>query len=161
MKTAHVSDTEESDEDISDDEDRDDASDTAMETSADESSEESEEDEKKGMYVTQLFRDMVQEVVEENEEELSVTRNELIEKGVKKRRASKLAILNSDASKKALRQLFVKNMHQIEEHIRHPLYKAIIKKVEDFVDDGLNLSEAIDSAVKYRKHALYNLINYL
>ena len=42
------------------------------------------------------------------------------------------------------------------------IFKAIMKKAKEFmVDDGLDQSEAIAAAVKFRKQAIYNMINYI
>ena len=71
------------------------------------------------------------------------------------------AIFACDAAKKTLRRSFTKNILDIKEQIQHPLYKAINKKAKEFVDDGLDEEEAISSAVSFRKHGIYNLINFI
>ena len=87
--------------------------------------------------------------------------DELVASGMEEKKAMKVAFLNSDVAKKALRESFVDKIFHIREHIKHPLYKTIMEKVKGFEGDGLELPEAITAAVKFRKHALYNLINYL
>ena len=131
--------------------------------SSDEHSSEEEEEEnvKSGLYVTELFRGMVDDVMEEHGDEIRAIRDELVEDGLKAKNAKRMAFLSSDVAKKALRQSFVDNIFHIREHTKHPLHKSIMEKVKDFEGDGLELPEAIIAAVKFRKHALYNLINYL
>ena len=52
-------------------------------------------------------------------------------------------------------------MIDIIEHRRDPLYKAIMCKAKELQDDGFSLPEAVTSAVKYRKHAIRNLVNFI
>ena len=85
----------------------------------------------------------------------------MISKNLSQKEATKCALLSSKDALKTLQHLYARNMIDIHEHRRHPLYKAIMYKVKELQDDGFTLSEAITSAVSYRKHAIRNLVNFL
>ena len=72
--------------------------------------------------------------------------------------AIKYAILHSDAAKRTLRRKFTTNIINMKKDRRHSLIKAIMEKAKEFMDDGLDETEAITSAVGFRKHALHNLV---
>ena len=60
---------------------------------------------------------------------------------------------------KALKELFVSYIIDMFAKHRNPLFRSILRKIKDFEDDGLDRDEAIRSAVSYRKHSIYSLLN--
>ena len=59
---------------------------------------------------------------------------------------------------KALKRKIVKYITNITRLKRTPLFRSIFDKIKHFKDDGLDEEEAIKSAVSYRKHSIYNLL---
>ena len=133
----------------------------------DDDDEEEEEDEDSSddvdspNHVTNIFRNLLIDVYFENEDQLEPLIEKFLVKNMTKKEALIKAIFACDAAKKTLRRLFTKNILDIKEQLQHPLYKAINKKAREFVDDGLDEEEAISSAVSFRKHGIYNLINFI
>ena len=60
---------------------------------------------------------------------------------------------------KALKNHFTNYTADMFVKRRNPLFRSILKKIKDFQNDGLSEDEAIKSAVSYRKHSIYNLLN--
>ena len=134
------------------------------EDSTEESESESSTDQESdvdGNYVTNMFRNLVIDAYCTHKDELDPIINEYEERGKPEKEAIILAILESDKAKKAIRHLFAQNMIDINEQQQHPLFKAIMVKVQNLTNDGFDLNEAITCAVGYRKHAIYNLIKYI
>ena len=111
--------------------------------------------------MTNMFRILIGEAIDENDEELSPVVDDLEQQGLSNESAIKRAVSSSDETKKTLRRLLIANFINIYEHRRHPLFKAIMEKAKEFMDDGFDLREAVESAVAYRKHAIYQLVNYI
>lgn len=135
------------------------------EMSDDESSSEDEnssDDEKaEDQYATVMFRKILAEVIIEHEDELEPLIEDSMEKNMSGKEATKYAICHSDVAKKTLRRKFITHIINMREERRHPLVKAIMKKTKELMDDGFGEYEAVTSAVGYRKHALYNLVNFI
>ena len=121
----------------------------------------SEDDGQNEMYLTNMFRILIGKALDENEDELSPVVEDLEQQGFSNKSAIKRAVSSSVETKKTLRRLIIENFINIYEHRRHPLFKAIMEKAKEFMDDGFNLREAVESAVAYRKHAIYQLVNYI
>ena len=141
------------------------ASDESSEASDEESNEpvrkRRRKEERHGKYVTSIFIDLLNQVLDEYEDEIMPVKEEMIEEGLSEGEAEKCAILSSKKAKKKLQQLFIESTYALHEHLAHPLLQAITKKARDYMKDGLEAEEAITSAVKYRKHAIYDLIKYV
>ena len=129
--------------------------------SSDEEDGDSSDDVDSPNHVTNIFRNLLIDVYFENEDQLEPLIEKFLVKNMTKKEALIKAIFACDAAKKTLRRLFTKNILDIKEQLQHPLYKAINKKAREFVDDGLDEEEAISSAVSFRKHGIYNLINFI
>ena len=132
----------------------------------DETSEDSSDEDRQ--YVTPIFRkivcktvklheDMLSEIIEEDEEMESSGKSKK-----KIKQATIKAIESSNAAKKTLRNLFAKNLINVYKERNHPLYKAIVKKARQLMDDeGFEFEEGVKAAVSYRKHAIYDLLKYI
>ena len=139
-----------------------DENDSNTESSDDErSSEEDSNDEEEENYPTSMFEKLVRQTINKHEDELSVLVEDMTSKNLFHKEAMKRALLSSKDALKTLQRLYAQNMIDIIEHRRHPLYKAILYKVKELQDDGFSLSEAITSAVSYRKHAIHNLVKFI
>lgn len=172
IKTVHDDDSESDLSDTSEDERKEDMSESSSDEdmsedgSSDEdmSEEESSSDESSSddeIIVPNMFRKLVAEVWEEHEEELTPITNNYMSNNMSEKEAMIKAIQNSTDAKKTLRHLFINNIVEVEQQRRHPLYKAIMRKAKELMDDGLGECEALTSAVTYRKHAIYNLLNFI
>ena len=104
-----------------------------------------------------LHEDMLSEIIEEDEEMESSGKSKK-----KIKQATIKAIESSNAAKKTLRNLFAKNLINVYKERNHPLYKAIVKKARQLMDDeGFEFEEGVKAAVSYRKHAIYDLLKYI
>ena len=112
-------------------------------------------------YPTFMFRQLVCQTINEHDDDLSALIDEMSTKNLSDREAMKCALVSSKDALKTLQRLYAQNMLHIIEHRRDPLYKAILRKAKELQDDGFSLSEAIKSAVSYRKNAIYNLVNFM
>ena len=131
-------------------------------SSDDERSSEADSYDEEENYPTSMFENLLCQTLNKHKDELDI----LIEedessKNLSDHEATKRAILKSKAALKTLRHLYAKNMIEINEQRRDPLYKAILNKAKELQDDGFSLSEAIASAVSYRKHAIHKLVNFV
>lgn len=138
----------------------DDETESGEDTSEDESSSDDEEMENEER-VTFMFRTIACQAYDEHKEELDPIAKEYMEKGMTEKEAVKQALLKSNEARKTLRNLYVTNLIDISEHVQDPLYKAIVAKAQELIDDGFTVREAFEAAVSYRKHGIYNLMNYL
>ena len=68
-------------------------------------------------------------------------------------------ILESDTAKKTLRRLLTETILTINEQSQHSLFKAIMRRAKELMDDGFDKRDAIASAVSYRKHEIHNLLH--
>ena len=135
---------------------------------SDEESSEDEEDKEKH-YITNMFRKIACKTIKLHEEELDDLMGKEEDEDMenkdclkRKKQMTISAIQNSSSAKKTLRRLFVKNVINVHQERNHPLYKAIMKKAKELMDnEDFELDEAINAAVSYRKHAIYNLLEYL
>ena len=112
-------------------------------------------------HVPRMFRKLLKKVYCEHEDKLQQSTNNYIKQNVSANEAIRQAILSNDKAKKTLRRLFIQNIIDINEQRRHPLFKTIMKRANSLMDKGFDENEAIASAVGYRKHAIYNLINFV
>ena len=112
-------------------------------------------------HVTRMFRKIFIKVYCEHEDELAPWISENAEKYMSQNEAIKNAVLNNDKAKKSLRHLLTENIIDINEQRRHPIFKAIMKKANELMEDGFDENEAIASAVAYRKHGIHNLIKFI
>ena len=134
----------------------------ADESDAENSSEESEDEEGDEREVSNIFRKLVEKAVNKHEDELVPIVEDIMEnKNMSEKEATKQAFLDNDDVKKTFRKLFLKNVIEIDEHRHHPLFKAIMEKAKELMDDGLDREEALTAAVAYRKHAIYNLLKFV
>ena len=170
IKTIHeASDTEsdedenESDESMSEDEacssEENTTSDEDM--SDDERSSVTSDEELDEKYVPHMFRKIAIKAYKEHGNELDPIVKEYMADGMTEADAMKYALLSSDTAKKRLRSLYVENVIFMAENNKHPLFKAIMEKADELIDEGFDACEAIKAAVAYRKHAIYDLVNYL
>ena len=132
--------------------------DTSAESSNDESSSSEMEEEEDVPYT---FRRLVCEVSEKHDDELTPIMEDYMSKDISGSQAFKLAFQDCNAAKKTLRRLFIQHIHEVRQLRRHSLYKEIMAKAKELMDEGFDEHEAIVSAVAYRKHALYNLVNIM
>ena len=151
-------DDEEETDDDEDEEDDEMSIDDEEETDDDDEDEEGEQD-----GVTDMFRNLVRKAINKHEDQLLPdVESYMIEKGMSEKEATKRAFLGNNEAKKTFHRKYIQNIFDIEEQRRDPLFKAIMKKAKEFMDDdGLDQSEAIAAAVKFRKQAIYNMINYI
>ena len=105
-----------------------------------------------------MFRNIVYKTIIEHDDELDPIIEEYMENKISVKEATRLALLKSNAAKKTLRRLFTESAIRIYEARRQPIFKSIMKKAQELMDDGFSVREAIASAVSYRKHALHNLL---
>ena len=149
-----------SDEDEEEEEEHDSDQSTAEdEMSANEASSDEDEEEEEDT-VTAMFRKLLGEVVRKEHGQITPTIKNYMSKGWTHKEAVKRALLESDVAKKSLNRKYIQNIFDIEEQRRDPLFKAIMKKAKEFMDDeGFDQHEAITAAVKFRKQAIYNMIN--
>ena len=164
LKTVHgeetndeTSDTEEEDNGESEE----DKSEDERSSTDDESSE--EEEDKKGQYVSDMFIGLVNQVAAICNDELSPLIEDEMDRGESEDTATLHAIQRCPTAKKTLRQLFTNHAFALEQHRRHPLYRAIMEKVCSLKKKkkGFSDREALESAVSYRKHGLYKLLDYI
>ena len=132
--------------------------DMSAESSNDESSSSEMEEEEDVPYI---FRRLVCEVSEKHDDELTPIMEDYMSKDISGSQAFKLAFQDCNAAKKTLRRLFIQHIHEVRQLRRHSLYKEIMAKAKELMDEGFDEHEAIVSAVAYRKHALYNLVNIM
>ena len=128
------------------------------ESSADE---DMSEDESEDEDVPVMFSNLVCDAINEHNEDLLPIVENYVEDGMTEKEATKQAFLESDGAKKTLRRLFTTNVLEIQQQRKHPLFKAIMEKAKELMDDGFDQMEALTTAVKYRKHAIYNLVKLL
>ena len=129
------------------------------ETSSDEDEEEEEQEE---VTVTAMFRKLLCKAIDKDFDQTMTRVKDYKSEGISEKEATKRALLESDALKKSLIHMYTQNVFDIEEQRRDPLFKAIMKKAKEFMDiDELNQSEAIAAAVKFRKQAIYDMINLI
>ena len=119
-----------------------------------------EDEEQEEDTVTAMFRKLLVKAFDKDYEQLKPSIDDYKSKGISEKEATKRALFESHIIKKSLIQMYIQNVFDIEEQRRDPLFKAIMKKAKEFMDDdGLDQSEAIAAAVKFRKQAIYNMIN--
>ena len=123
--------------------------------------ERSSDDEETESNVTSMFRNIISDTFIEHEDELDPLIEENLENGLTKKEAGKRALLSSHAAKKTIQHLYAENIFKIMEQRADPLFKAILNKVKELRGNGFKLREAVNSAVSYRKHAIYNLVNFM
>ena len=143
--------TDDKDEDMSNDKSDEDMSDD----------ERSSDDEETESNLTTMFKDIIFETFARHEDELDPLIKENLENGLTKKEAEKRALLSSHEAKKTIQHLYVENIINIMEQMADPVFKAILKKAKELIDDGFKSREAVISAVSYRKHAIRNLVNFL
>ena len=165
-----MSDVEENESDQSAEEDemstQETSSDEKDETSSDEEDEmsanETSSDEDEEGAVTAMFRKLLCKVIDKDFDQTMARVDDYKSEGMSEKEAVKRTLLESDALKKSLIHMYTQNVFDIEEQRRDPLFKAIMKKAKEFMDiDELNQSEAIAAAVKFRKQAIYDMINLI
>ena len=144
------------DEDMSDTE-----SSSKEDRSESETSEEEAEEEEEEENIPQIFLGVVNKVIEMHEDDLTPVFDDYVQNGMAENEATQHAFLESDAAKKTLRLLFTETILNINEQRKHPLFKAIMAKANELMNDGFDEREAVTSAVAYRKHAIYNLVQLL
>ena len=132
--------------------------DMSAESSNDESSSSEMEEEEDVPYI---FSRLICEVSEKHDDELTPIMEDYMSKDISGSQAFKLAFQDCNAAKKTLRRLFIQHIHEVRQLRRHSLYKEIMAKAKELMDEGFDEHEAIVSAVAYRKHALYNLVNIM
>ena len=79
-----------------------------------------------------------------HDDDLTPVIEDLVEQGFSKNSAMKRAILYSNKAKKTLRRLLIANFINIDEHRRLPLFKAVMKKAKDLMNDGFDLQVSRD-----------------
>ena len=133
----------------------------ADESDAENSSEESDE-EGDERDVSNIFRKLVGKAINKHVDELlPIVEDYMENKNISEKEATIQAFLDNDDVKKTLRKLFLTNVIEIDEHRHHPLFKAIMEKAKELMDEGLDREEALTAAVAYRKHAIYNLVKFI
>ena len=128
---------------------------------AESSTEESENSDDEDNHVTRMFRKLFIKAYCEHEDELLSWIDENVGKYMSHNEAIKNAVLSNDKAKKSLRHHLTQNIIDINEQRRHPMFKAIMNKAKELMEDGFDENEAIASAVAYRKHGIHNLIKFI
>ena len=105
-----------------------------------------------------MFRKIVCTIIDEHKDEIDPIFDDNMENNISPKTAMKFALYKSNAVKKTLRRLYTQNVIDIYEECRQPIFKSIMKKAQELMDDGFSVREAIASAVSYRKYALYDLM---
>ena len=131
------------------------------ETTTETESSTDEESNVKGNYVTNMFRNILEKAYCEHDDELDKIRDKYLKGKKSVKEAMILALLESDKAKKTIRHLYAQNIIDINEQRQHPLFKAIMAKIQQLRSDGFDKNEAIKCAVGYRKHGIYDLIKHL
>ena len=61
---------------------------------------------------------------------------------------------------KTLRELFVDYILDMEEKMSTPLFKTILRKAEEYEEEGFDRDEAVKAAVDYRKFSIEKLLTF-
>ena len=143
------------------DDDHEDEGDDEMSTEDEEETDDDEDEEGEQVGVTDMFRNLVRKAIDKHEDQLLPDVENYMSKGMTEKEATKRAFLSNNDAKKSLRHSYIKNVFEIAQQRQDPLFKGIMEKAKEFMDDGLDRCEAITSAVAYRKYAIYNLVKQI
>ena len=121
-----------------------------------------EDSDEENTNVPKMFHTIFWTVVQTHEDEIEPLVDEYTEdEELSQTEAIKKAFLENKEMKRALLKMIKTSLINAEEFRRDPLIKSIQDKAKDLKDEGFARDEALTTAIKYRKYAIYNWVKSL